>query len=147
MDLILFAEKLKELILEKDGKVSVFIQKIKISKTTVYEYLSGNKEPSLKNLLTLANYFQCSLDFLIGLENENYSETFLDCPPFSERLTQLLKYFGISRYKLEKITGISESTLYYWSIDKTLPTVDSLLNISKCLNCSLDFVLGRTNLP
>ena len=59
---------------------------------------------------------------------------------------QLLKYFDISRYKLEKMTGISQSTLYYWSINKTVPTVDSLLTISKCLNCSLDFILGRTNL-
>ena len=146
MNLILFAEKLKELILEKDGKISIFIQNIKISKTAVYEYLTGNKEPTVKNLLQIANYFNCSIDFLIGIEVENYSQSFLDCPPFSQRLNELLKYFDISRYKLEKMTGISQSTLYYWSINKTVPTVDSLLTISKCLNCSLDFILGRTNL-
>ncbi|MDE7329706.1 MAG: helix-turn-helix domain-containing protein, partial [Clostridia bacterium] len=31
----------------------------------------------------------------------------------------------------------------YWKNGKTQPTVDSLYKISKALNCSIDFVIGR----
>ena len=143
MDLKLFAERVDELIFEKNLKVTDFAKLSGISKSTVYEYLSGQKVPTLKNLIKIANYFNVSADYLLGLEKDVYTKTFKECEDFSIRFKKVLENFSISRYKLESLTGISESVLYYWAKGKTVPTVESLLTVCNALNCSFDYLIGR----
>ena len=95
-------------------------------------------------LVTLADFFVCSTDFLLGLENENYSRDFEKCPPFDTRFSELLTQCGISQYRLEKLTGISHSTMVYWKNGTKRPTVDSVIRIAEKLNVTVDFVLGRS---
>ena len=143
MDLKLFAERLDELIFDKNIKVIDFAKQAGISKSTVYEYVSGKKVPTLKNLIKMADYFNVSTDYLLGIEKDVYTKTFKKCEDFSIRFNKILENFSISRYKLERLTGISESVLYYWAKGKTVPTVESLLTVCNALNCSFDSLIGR----
>jgi len=40
-----------------------------INNSTLYQYLSNTLTPSLPNLINLANFLQCNLDYLIGRTN------------------------------------------------------------------------------
>lgn len=40
-----------------------------INDSTLYQYLSNTLTPSLPNLISLANFLQCNLDYLIGRTN------------------------------------------------------------------------------
>ena len=91
----------------------------------------------------IANYFDCSTDFLIGLENETYQTNFKQCPPFYQRFNFILKHFKISRYKLGQLTNISESALYFYAKGQREPSLQNLILICEKLNCTLDFLLGR----
>lgn len=40
----------------------------KISRSSTHDWLSGKRVPSLDNLVKIADYFECSIDFVIGKE-------------------------------------------------------------------------------
>lgn len=63
-----FGEQLKALRMEKGiGQVEL-ARAIGVSKGIVSLWENGLREPKLSNLIVLAQYFQVSVDYLIGLE-------------------------------------------------------------------------------
>ncbi len=144
MKLSIFAERLSELMFEAGLNGHTLHKKLDCGYNTIYRYLQGTHEPTVEMLVTLADFFVCSTDFLLGLENENYSRDFEKCPPFDTRFSELLTQCGISQYRLEKLTGISHSTMVYWKNGTKRPTVDSVIRIAEKLNVTVDFVLGRS---
>lgn len=65
----IFCERLKELRTEKDiGQVEL-AKTINVSKGIISLWENGLREPKLSNLIALANFFEVSIDYLVGLEN------------------------------------------------------------------------------
>ena len=145
MNLSSFADRLSELIFDCKKKVREVAKETGISKTTVYEYLSGQKMPTLCNLVKLADYFNCSTDYLLGLEQEQTEQTFQTRKPFPERFQEVLQYFKITRYRLQEMTGIAESALYYWAKGQKSPNLENILLVCEKLDCRVDFFIGRSN--
>ena len=138
-----FAERLKELIDENKIDVKTLSKETNIDSSSIYVYLEKKYLPKLYNLLKIADYFQVTMDFLLGLEEQNSASRFLPCPPFSERFPFLLKNFGVTKYYLNKKLKIANSLMYYWQIGKKVPTAEHLVLLSKEFHCSIDFILGR----
>ena len=66
---LIFGERLKELLLEKNiGQVEL-AQAIDVSKGIISLWESGLREPKLSNLVAIAQFFEVSIDFLVGLES------------------------------------------------------------------------------
>ncbi len=59
-----FAENLKDLIGETT--ISEFAEKVKIPQPTISRYLSCQRQVTFDNLVVLADYFDISIDVLIG---------------------------------------------------------------------------------
>ena len=114
-----------------------------IDASTILTLLRGDGLHYVDTLVTLADYFKCSTDYLLGLTDRLTEENFKQRPPFAEQLTFLLNHFKVTKYRLEKQTGFSEKTVNRWHNGKTQPTVDSLIRLAKYFDCSVDFVLGR----
>jgi len=64
-----FAERLKELRIEKGLGQIELANAISVSKGIISLWENGLREPKLSNLIVLAQYFQVSIDYLVGLEN------------------------------------------------------------------------------
>ena len=65
----IFGERLKELRTEKElGQVEL-AQALNLSKGIISLWENGLREPKLSNLITLARFFDVSIDFLAGIEN------------------------------------------------------------------------------
>ena len=139
-----FAERLTELMDEADLNALELTTIIGCGNSAINRYRKGEL-PSLNTLIRIADYFQCTTDFLLGLTEESTSQRFLPVPPFSERLPFLLKHFGVSAYRLQKMTGIGETTMRDWKKNISLPSIDSIIRIAEKLECSVEFVIGRTN--
>ena len=61
-----FAERLRELRLEKGiGQIELALA-INVSKGIISLWENGLREPKLSNLISLSNYFEVSLDCLVG---------------------------------------------------------------------------------
>lgn len=52
---------------EKLSKDIEELFKYPIGKATISQYENGNREPSLTMLINFAQYFDCSVDYLVGL--------------------------------------------------------------------------------
>jgi transcriptional regulator with XRE-family HTH domain len=65
----IFGEKLKELRIEKGVGQIELAKAINVSKGIISLWENGLREPKLSNLITLAKFFEVSLDYLVGLEN------------------------------------------------------------------------------
>ena len=138
-----FAERLNELMIEQDLTQSKLAESINVEPSTISRYLSKQNIPEIDVLIHIADYFNCSVDFLIG-KTENVSHmTYSQCPPFSIQFKKLIKHFGVSRYKFQKTTNIAKSIMYYWETGTNQPSIENLIKIADKYNCSLDFILGR----
>jgi len=65
----IFCERLKELRIEKGLGQIELANAISVSKGIISLWENGLREPKLSNLIVLAQYFQVSIDYLVGLEN------------------------------------------------------------------------------
>ena len=65
---IKFGERLKELRLEKGiGQIELATQ-IGVSKGIISLWEQGKREPTLSSLVAIADYFNITIDYLIGRE-------------------------------------------------------------------------------
>ena len=147
MNLSNFVESLSELLLQADLTPSELAKQIGCGKGTISRYLHEQKVPDVGLLVRMADFFNCSTDYLLGRETEKYIRVFTNpCPTFQERLPKLCKDLKITKYQLQKQTGIAESAIYAWQNGTNKPCLDNLLKIADTFDCSLDFVLGRSTL-
>ena len=144
MNLSKFAERLSELMFDSQYNGHTLSEKLDCGYNTIYRYLQCERTPSVEMVVVLADFFNCSTDFLLGLEDENYTNKFDKCSIFTEIFVSLLDECQISQYYLEKKTAISHSTMGYWKNGKKKPTIDNIIKIAQVLDRSVDYILGRT---
>ena len=61
-----FKERLKELRLERNLSQQTLGKIINMSKMAISHWESGHSEPSIAQLIRLAEFFEVSVDFLVG---------------------------------------------------------------------------------
>ncbi|MBR1974788.1 MAG: helix-turn-helix transcriptional regulator [Clostridia bacterium] len=64
-----FPERLKELRLEKEIGQDRLAKDLQIGNGTISLWENGLREPKLSSLVMLAEYFDVSIDYLVGLED------------------------------------------------------------------------------
>lgn len=144
-----FAETLETLIFEHNNKEKLdgktLANHLGVAPPTITRYLNAKRAPTVKNLVMLADYFNCTTDFLLGRENENYAKSFKACPPFSQQFVKLLDHYGYNCLTFSNEANIHQSRVYDWKNGKKIPTIDSIIKIAEFFDCTVDFVLGREN--
>ncbi len=143
-DLKKFGERLKELMEERALTAPALAAKLNTDRTNITRYIKGERAPLFNNFISLAEFFDCSADYLLGLTDYPPENTrFTAPPPFGERLKEVIKFCGLTQYKLEKSGEFSSSELFNWVSGKKLPSVESLVKLATFMKCSVDFLLGR----
>lgn len=64
---------------------------------------------------------------------------------FGTRLKELRQLKNISQMQLSIMTGISQSAIAKWELNKTEPTASALITLSKFFDESVDYLLGIEN--
>lgn len=145
MNLSKFAERLKELVEDSELTESEIGEALGLGNSAISHYITERYLPNLQTTIKLADYFNCSIDYLFGLSDDNDNKNFKACPPFCERFDVICKEKGLTRYKLKDLANVSETTMRYWVQGKTLPSISSIILVADKLNCSIDYLLGREN--
>lgn len=65
-----FALNFKNLLLEKDFTQQFMAKKLNTTQQTVSRWINGQNEPDLATLIKLADIFNCSVDYLLGREDD-----------------------------------------------------------------------------
>ncbi len=61
---------------------------------------------------------------------------------FSQRIKELRLSKNLSQMQLSALTGLSQSAIAKWELDKTEPTASALITLSLFFNESVDYLLG-----
>ena len=91
-------ERLQKLRTDRKLSQLKVAELINVSPSIISNYESGERSPSIENLIKLASFYKCSTDYLLGLEKSDTS-SFVDVSMLNEEQIRLLKYF---LYSLEK---------------------------------------------
>ncbi len=135
--------RLKELMQEKELNAAKLAKDLKIEQSVISKFLKGQRLPSLATLVKLADYFNCTTDYLLGETDILDDRAFKQRPPFEEQLSFLLKYFNKTKYRLKFDAEVAEDTINNWHKGKYEPNIENLLRLKKAFDCSLDFIIGR----
>lgn len=138
-----FAEMLDSLMFEREVSINQLANKLGINATTIGRYLRAKFTPTVDNLVKIADFFNCSTDYLLGREAESYPQTFYPCPPFSEQLLKLKEHFNCTWWHFYKTAHISSSRFYEWKNGSRMPTLDCIIMLADGFDCMVDFILGR----
>ena len=61
-----FGQRLREFLLVNKIPQERLKRELSLSGSVLYKWLSGKSQPSVESLIMLADYFHCSVDYLIG---------------------------------------------------------------------------------
>ena len=137
-----FQSRLQDLLIEHDLSRLQLSKNIGISFETLNGYFNKNFYPEISVALKLTAYFNCSLNYLLGLSDDikNYDKNNLS---FKDTLKKLLKERNLSPEKLMNALNMSEANYYRWQKGTTKPAMSSLIAIAKYFDVSVDFLIGN----
>ncbi len=147
------SNNLKRFLEEKkyDNITATSIAKVlNISKKTLSNYVNGDAYIPLKHLNSIANYFDVSIDYILGLSKESFDFKHideLDKVLIGKRLKGLRKNLNLSQTDLANVIGVNKSSISKYESGKNLILTIVLYTICKKYNISADYLLGRIDEP
>ena len=137
------SKRLKELMEEAEIKSPALGEAIRTEPSAITKFLRAERMPSANTLVKLADYFNCTTDYLLGLSDILDERKFKQRPPFCEQIDVLIAFSKKSQYRFGIETRLSDETFRRWRKGMNEASVETLVRIARYLNCSVDFVLGR----
>ena len=118
-------------------------KEIGINQSQISRYLKGIL-PDIKTVVKIADYFNHSIDYMIGLidNEEKPSKKGYNPSMFYKNYQYLLNKNNTTHYQLAKNKIVCETSLRLWKKD-TLPKFEVICNIAYYLGGSVDELLGR----
>ena len=116
---------------------------VNIPVTLVYKWLNNETNPSFKNLILIADFYEISVDYLVGRTEDDSSVKTKNLIPFDENVKTILKTKHITKYRMFKDCGFSDGHEFSWFTLKNLPRYDNLIKMADYLNVSMDELMGR----
>ena len=85
-----FSERLAGLIGPARGSATRLSEAVGVSRSVVNEWLHDRKRPSMENIISLAEYFSVTTDYLLCMPNANK----VPAPGMTENGREMLELFG-----------------------------------------------------
>ena len=106
-----FAKILKSLSKEKGVSQIQLAKAFNTTQQTVSRWLNGINEPDFETLIRLADYFDCSTDYLLGKEDD-YGVLNSGKPTLNDKQTELLASFDLlTKDDQNKVLGYVKALL------------------------------------
>ncbi len=109
----------------------------------IYKWRKNIQSINLSSAIKLADFFECSLDYLMGRSDDFSKKDFKLCPKFSEQLKKVLKNLNISQTTIVKNKIAYTKTLNGWINKNVDPHMTNLIRLADYLDVSLDYLVGR----
>ncbi len=138
------SERLKELMFDCGQiKSEALAARLGISGPTVRRWLNAQADINLENAVKLADFFECSIDYLAGMSEVDRKVTPRPLPPFYENLRKVMAECGVTRYRLSKDV-VADVFFTKWA-HGVEPLLCTVCKIAQYLNVPVDYLIGRTD--
>lgn len=62
---------------------------------------------------------------------------------FGERLKMIRRDLELSQRQLAKLSGVPQTSISTWELNKSVPSLDALYSLADALQCTVDYLIGR----
>lgn len=121
---------------------------LQIKQPTYWLFENNLRIIPLKHLIKLADFYDVSIDYLLGLTNKNTNcekNIEINKKLIGEKLLLFRKSFNVTQVKLAELLHTTHSTLSAYESGKTLILTAFAYQICKEYNISFDWLCGRSN--
>lgn len=140
--IISFKNSLNEIMVNRDISIVQLGREIGADPSTLHRWFDKVNDVKLKTLIKLANYFECSLEYLCGKTHDYDKYEAHVGSLFSERIKDIMIEYKLTPYSFLKQIGITPSKYYYW-LSGGEPMLTSLETMAQSLDITLDKLVGR----
>ena len=145
-----FAERLNDLMRSEQVSRRALSLKTGLQRKSILNWLEGNYDPRYDALITLADFFRVSSDYLVGISKSNESKIVVGKTPaeeaparFLEILNRYMQTEGYTKYKLAKLLDMGQTTVNRWFEQGSMPETSTLIKLSAVMKEPLDYLLSR----
>jgi len=139
-----FQKRFKSLLEESDYSRSEIAKLIPLSQSTLSNALTYGIIPSTKTLIKIADFFDISINFLLG--KTDIEDFYKSSSPasFLSRFESLCSEKEVTHYKVAADCLFDKSNISRWISKGFLPELEILELLCDYFNVSPDYLLGRT---
>lgn len=142
----MMVKRLRETRENLDLKQVDLIDLFGVTYSTISGWETGKDTIPLKQLVKYANKYNFSLDYLLGLTDNNieYDALVIDLEVLANNLKRLRKQYGKTQQQIADIINTSQSSYAHYENARNLIPLNFLYNLSKIYkDISIDKILGR----
>ena len=141
----MIAERLKDIRIENDLTQTQMAKILNTTQTSYNRWENNVELISLKKLTRVCNYFNTSMDYLVGITRNNIGngKHDLDYKVVGNNIKIFRKEKNLSQKDLATLLNTSQSTISAYEAGKTIILTAFALEIVKKYNISLDWLCGR----
>ena len=142
----MYYEKLFDIRIDADLIQEEVAKILGVTQENYSRWETGKEFIPLNKLNILCNYFNVSMDYALGLdENKTYKEVSLDKNIIGTSLREFRHNIGITQTELAKILNTTQSTISAYERGHTLILASFAYELAKKYNLSLDWLTNRHN--
>lgn len=116
---------------------------LNIDQTTVSKWEVGKAIPDYDTLQRLADFYNVSVDYLLGRENKHFVSPTFEQNTALTRLKELRESKNLTQAKLAEILGVGRTTITMYEKGAIVPPADILQKLANYFDVSVDYLLGR----
>ncbi len=141
-----FKNRINELVEENtDRKVVQLAVEMKLDYRTLSYAIKYGIVPSTRKLITIADFFNVSIPYLLGESDNYYFEIANERKTFAQRLKEICEERGQNTYQLS-VTSLGNGNYIQRWIDKNyIASLNLVETLASHLDVSIDYLLGRTD--
>lgn len=122
--------------------INQFSKQIGIVERAIAKWMTLEYFPNIDCVIKVADYFNCSVDYLFGLTDKP-SICISKMPvTFIARFKMLISDHKLTAYRIAKDCNIGESAISKWQ-KGVYPKTKTLIILAKYFSCSVDYLIGR----
>ncbi len=141
---LLFQKRFNSILEDSDYTRSEICKLIPLSQSTLSNALTYGIIPSTKTLVKIADFFDISINFLLGKTDvEEFDKS--SSVTFLSRFETLCSENKVSHYKVANDCLFDKSNISRWVSKGFLPELEILELLCDYFNVSPDYLLGRTD--
>lgn len=142
-----FGLRLKELRTNKNLAQKEVGAIIGVSDSSIRKYESGDRTPTPDALKTLANFFDVSVDYLLGNDIEETENTISDYvfTVIGIRIKELRIENSLTQKELADFLNLTPKMISFYELGQRTPPSDIIIKLSEKFGVSTDYLLGKTN--
>ncbi|MCL2461372.1 MAG: helix-turn-helix domain-containing protein [Defluviitaleaceae bacterium] len=163
----MFQEIFVQLLAERKISTYKLTKDTGIQNGLISKWINNVQTPAAENLAKLANYFNVSVDYLLGLDpvqnrrlssssGQNEAQTLQNLTSIdnahvdltlSERLKECRKAKGVTQKAVAEFLGIAATSYQKYELSAREPSLEFLGKLADYFGVSVDYLLGRVNKP